>query len=197
MAKESKVMQVYPNDQKVQAAMDTNAIFGWEVTGNQKFQEYTGQTRSGNTTTRHFSTYVKLTFSREKSAPWYSRVVSLENEWYGINTRMDALWKDKPTRKILRLVLIFFGMWLLSTILGVGVVKQFIKMPKRGTQAYNAYLGTALGVCFVPGVLLTIAVFYIWGKKVKEFNDKHSDERIALLNRKRAIEDECNRLING
>ncbi|MBR5659020.1 MAG: hypothetical protein IKX10_06440 [Lachnospiraceae bacterium] len=197
MARESKVMQVYPSDQKVQAAMDINSIFGWEVTGNQKFQEYTGQTRDGNTTTKHFSTYVKLTFSREKSAPWYSRVVSLEKEWYDIDVRMYALWKEKPTKKILRMVLIFFAMWILSTILGVGIVKQFIKMPKRGTQAYNTYLETALGVCVVPGVLLTIAIFYIWGKKVKEFNDKHADERIALRNRRAEIEAECNRLING
>ncbi len=76
--RETKVEQVYPSQSAVDLSIKLNECFGWECMGQQQIQEFTGEDSDG---TRHYETYVKITFSREKSSPWYSAVCELEDEY--------------------------------------------------------------------------------------------------------------------
>ena len=67
MAKETKTVQCYPSDDKINAMVERYASFGWELINNQRCQEFTGQTfDSDGSSTSHYSTFNKLTFTREK-----------------------------------------------------------------------------------------------------------------------------------
>lgn len=91
MSKETKTVQCYPSDDRINAMVERYASFGWELINNQRCQEYTGQTfGSDGSSTEHYSTFNKLTFTREKSSPWYGKVTALENEY-------NALLDKKPT----------------------------------------------------------------------------------------------------
>lgn len=79
MPRESITVQCYPSDSAVNKKVKQYEAFGWELIGNQKIKESTGSVMGvdGNTY-ENFSTYVKLTFSREKSSEWYNEVTALE-----------------------------------------------------------------------------------------------------------------------
>ncbi len=81
MARETKTVQVYPTDARVNAEIKRQELFGWEVIGNQRIQEFARQDSDG---TRHYETFNKITFSREKSAEWYNEIVKLEKEYLAI-----------------------------------------------------------------------------------------------------------------
>lgn len=70
--KETKTVQVYPSDAIVNATIEEYGSFGWEVISNQRCQEYDGQTREyDGSLTKNYSTFNKITFTREKDSPWY------------------------------------------------------------------------------------------------------------------------------
>ena len=100
MSKESKVVQVYPSDAKVQESMDENAIFGWEVINNQKFQEFTHSSIGLFSNTNHYSTYVKITYQRERSESWYPRVAELEKEYESLNNKIRRLRRRTDLKMI-------------------------------------------------------------------------------------------------
>lgn len=81
MAKETKTVQCYPDDGLINKKIDEYASFGWELINNQRCQEYEG-TYDGY---KHWSTFNKLTFTRDKSASWYNKVVDLEKEYERLN----------------------------------------------------------------------------------------------------------------
>ncbi|MDE6293126.1 MAG: hypothetical protein K2L88_00690 [Clostridiales bacterium] len=86
MAKETKTVQCYPSDSKINKMIKRYEAFGWELINNQRCQEYEG-TYDGY---KHWSTFNKLTFSRDKSAPWYAEAEKLENEYIRLmNTEPD------------------------------------------------------------------------------------------------------------
>ena len=94
MARESKTVQVYPDDVQVNAEIRRQELFGWEVISNQRIQEFTRQDSDG---TRHYETFNKITFSREKSSPWYDRAVELETEYNLIRLRKTKELKEIAT----------------------------------------------------------------------------------------------------
>lgn len=79
--KETKTMQVYPDDAVVNDTAKTQGMFGWELISNQRCQEFTSQDSDG---TKHYETFNKLTFTREQNAPWYDRVAELESEYWAL-----------------------------------------------------------------------------------------------------------------
>ncbi len=158
MARETKTIQCYPDDKIVNDRIRQYESFGWELINNQRCQEYEGQTYSGDTTVNHYSTFNKLTFTREKNTAWYKEVTALEEKY-------NKLLDDKPVRPaenkaklrfffgvvfmILSLPLLSIGIANGSVIMiGVGVVPIVIGLiimitgivkNKRNKQAQETY----------------------------------------------------------
>lgn len=98
--KETKTVQVYPDDDIVNATIGEYESFGWEVVGNQRCQEYEGQTYGiDGSSTKHYSTFNKITFTREKDAPWYAEVSQIEREY---NVLKDTAKTYKNAKPVLR-----------------------------------------------------------------------------------------------
>lgn len=82
MARETITVQRYPDDVIINETIKEYEAFGWELINNQRCQEYEGQTYGlDGSSTKHYSTFNKLTFSREKASAWYSRIVPIEEEY--------------------------------------------------------------------------------------------------------------------
>lgn len=95
--KETKTIQVYPDDGIVNSTISEYESFGWEVVGNQRCQEYEGQTRGiDGSTTNHYSTFNKITFSREKDLPYYDSVTLMEKEYYALKDEAKRYRNYKP-----------------------------------------------------------------------------------------------------
>lgn len=94
MARETKTVQCYPDDNKINAMVERYGAFGWELINNQRCQEYEG-TYDGY---RHWSTFNKLTFSREKNASWYSEVTALERKHDKLMDDEPVLYAKKPSK---------------------------------------------------------------------------------------------------
>ncbi len=119
MARETKTVQCYPDDDIVNKKIKLFESFGWELINNQRCQEFDGQTKSydfdGSTTvTNHYSTFNKLTFSREKSSSWYSEVAALEAEHDKLMSSKPVFYGAKPTWKILLISIML-------AVIGIGV----------------------------------------------------------------------------
>ena len=129
--KETKTIQVYPSDAIVNATIETYGSFGWEVIGNQRCQEYDRQTREEDgSLTSHYSTFNKITFTREKSSPWYDTVVSLEKEYNALQDTIDTYKAHKPDY-----------------------------LPPKKTTGGNVFLCIALYLMYVlPGLIYTIVL---------------------------------------
>ncbi|MDE7301294.1 MAG: hypothetical protein K2N47_03905, partial [Clostridia bacterium] len=96
--KETKTVQVYPDDKVVNATISEYESFGWEVVGNQRCQEYDGQTHDyySGSTTNHYSTFNKITFTREKASPWYEEVAKLEKEYNILSDTRQSYISARP-----------------------------------------------------------------------------------------------------
>ena len=146
--KETKTIQVYPDDAIVNATIDEYGSFGWEVISNQRCQEYEGQTHGiDGSSTKHYSTFNKITFTREKSAAWYDEVSDLEKEY---NTAGDTLRSYKNRKPVLR---------------------------KTKTEGFIAFgCGFILYTMFVlPGVIYTIVHFSAKSKYKKQYKKELSE----------------------
>lgn len=81
--KETKTVQCYPSDSAVNRMVAEYGAFGWELLNNQRCQEFEKQTFSSDgSSTKHYSTFNKLTFQREKTSTWYNEVTNLESEYF-------------------------------------------------------------------------------------------------------------------
>ena len=113
MARETKVVQGYPSDSAVKQAIRELEQFGWDLTSNQKITDKTGsyEGADGNyyTTTE---TYRELTFSREKSSPWYKKIVELEQEYYALDAQYNRILASEPRKPK---YISFFGVILVFT----------------------------------------------------------------------------------
>ena len=138
MARETITIQRYPDDKIVNDTIQAYELFGWEVIGNQRCQEFTRQDSNG---TKHYSTFNKITFSREKSSPWYPEVVKLEQEF-------DALCnaQDKKNTSARNAAAKYFGITLQSA--------QRPVMPKIGNGKPAAVRGIVSGSLFLLGIIL-------------------------------------------
>lgn len=113
--KETKTIQCYPNDREINETIAAYNDFGWELVSNQLCQTEDSQ---------KYYTFNKLTFSREKSEPWYKEVCDLEIKYYAVKSKYDALSTPpvKPEMPnaalalllLLGLGLLILGIWALS-----------------------------------------------------------------------------------
>ena len=164
--KETKTIQVYPSDSIINATIEEYGSFGWEVIGNQRCQEYEGTTYDivGGSSTKHYSTFNKITFTREKLSPWYEEVSLLEKEY---NSTKDTVKSYQSYRPVLRKPKPEGGM-------GIAL----------GFMLYCFYL--------VPGIIYTIVRACKKSKYKKQYNKALADyeavypAKISQLNGKLA-----------
>lgn len=88
--KETKSVQVYPDNTVINNKIEIWNCFGWELLSNQRQQEKRGDM---------IETFVILTFQREKSEPWYPEVSKLEKEFYELCDEYGALEAQAPQEK--------------------------------------------------------------------------------------------------
>lgn len=137
MARETKTIQCYPDDDKINAEIKRYEAFGWELINNQRCQEYEG-THDGY---RHWSTFNKLTFSRDKSSPWYNKVVALENQHDSLMVSEPIDYSHSPSKYLL----------ILGILLGFFGIPFFVCLADSRTWFI---ITIAFGVLFAIGLIL-------------------------------------------
>ncbi len=136
--RETKIIQVYPSDYAIEKAIKEWESFGWEMTDNQRFSDKSSVTLPYVGTETTTTTYNKLTFSREKSSPWYPEVKRLEEEYESVTGQTSAIMRNKPQKKgigFLDFVTIYLPVPLISF-----VVYQIVKKSKfkKATKTFEA-----------------------------------------------------------
>ncbi|MDE6676304.1 MAG: hypothetical protein K2K12_01145 [Clostridia bacterium] len=162
--KETKTVQVYPDDAIVNAKIEEYESFGWEVVGNQRCQEYEGQTYGiDGSSTKHYSTFNKVTFTREKDSPWYSEVTQLEKEYHALKDTAETYQAVKP---VLR---------------------------KTKTEGFIAFgCGFILYMLFfVPGVIFTIVHFSAKAKYKKRYKKELAEYESEYPAKIRDLNNKC------
>lgn len=152
MAKETKTVQCYPDDDKINAMSERYAAFGWELIGNQRCREEGAYV---------VTTFHKLTFTRDKNSPWYGKVSAMESEYDKLMNREPVLYANSPSKGWL-----FYGI--------VGLALGALIWVVFGSFAGNAYfelftLIPALVVIGIGAVLLTIFIV-----KTKKYNKAYN-----------------------
>ena len=98
MPRETITVQVYPDDSIINRTIAEYERFGWEVISNQRMQEFTGQTSYGDgSSANHYSTFNKITFSRDKDAAWYEEVKECENRYKQLLKEKEDLQDSLPS----------------------------------------------------------------------------------------------------
>ena len=82
MLKETRITQVAPNDEVINNTIKTYQIFGWELVNNQRCQEYVESDET-------YSTYNKLTFTRDQETVHYQEVATLEAEYLQLQDQRE------------------------------------------------------------------------------------------------------------
>lgn len=85
--KETKSIQVYPDNDVINKKIEIWGHFGWELLSNQRQQEDRGDI---------ISTFAILTFQREKSEPWYPEVSKIEKEYDALCAEYEDLYSQAP-----------------------------------------------------------------------------------------------------
>ena len=93
MPKETQTIQCYPNDNEINSTIRQWERWGWELISNQRCQEFVKQDPDG---TKHYETFNKLTFSRDKDASWYKELISLEAEYDNVCHEVDREREKEP-----------------------------------------------------------------------------------------------------
>lgn len=144
--KETKTIQVYPSDDIINSTIEEYGSFGWEVIGNQRCQEYEGQSDG----IKHYSTFNKITFTREKSSAWYDEVAQMEREYNTLKDTRKSYKRYEPRLKELRvqgIVAVAIGFWLylallvpglMFTIIRACVKSKYKKQYQKQLAEYNA-----------------------------------------------------------
>ena len=144
--KETKTIQVYPSDDIINSTIEEYASFGWEVISNQRCQEYEGQSDG----IKHYSTFNKITFTREKSSAWYDEVAQIEKEHNTLKETRKSYKRYEPRLKELRvqgIVAVAIGFWLylallvpglMFTIIRACVKSKYKKQYQKQLAEYNA-----------------------------------------------------------
>lgn len=88
--KETKSIQVYPDNSIINQKIELWNCFGWELLSNQRQQEKRGDM---------IETFAILTFQREKSEPWYPEVSKIEHEFYALCDEYQVLEAQAPQQQ--------------------------------------------------------------------------------------------------
>ena len=137
MARETKTIQYYPDDEKINRECAVQASFGWELIGNQRCVEEKTYGEYVNTSTFH-----KLTFSREKSSPWYSEVTALEDRYNTLTNSEPVCYADEPGKTLL-----FWG--IMGLVFGLISVVLLASIDMLGTVFYIPLALLLLGALFL------------------------------------------------
>lgn len=133
--KETKTIQVYPSDAIVNSTIEEYENFGWEVIGNQRCQEYDGQTYGiDGSSVKNYSTFNKLTFSREKASEWYDEVTKIEKEYYVLKDTCATYKNCKPVLREPRLkgsLAVLLGIFLYCMWIIPGVIYSIVRISKK------------------------------------------------------------------
>ena len=142
MPKETITVQVYPDDNVVNRTIAEYERFGWEVISNQRMQEFTGQTKYGDgSSENHYSTFNKITFSRDKDAAWYEEVRECERQYRQLEREADQMQRALPSDRYvgervafpkLSLILFFTPLFLVPIIL---IIRFFVCRKKYKKEA--------------------------------------------------------------
>lgn len=180
MAKETKTVQCYPDDDIINKKIDEYASFGWELINNQRCQEYEG-TYDGY---KHWSTFNKLTFTRDKSASWYGKVVELEKEY-------DRLNDTKPSEPYVKK-----AGWL-RFFLGIIIPILALPMTAVGIANKNFILPIIGGVMILIGIVIIgtgvaknkkyKAAYAEHRRRVREWEDDTGKKAKGILDKAAAI----------
>ena len=189
MARETKTIQCYPDDNEINDEIKRYEAFGWELLNNQRCQEYEG-TYDGY---KHWSTFNKLTFSRDKSASWYGDVTALEHDYESKDSecrRYRNLRPSEPSNTtsmfgsiltILALIMIAAGLLniLLSTM----------------TPGFNG--GLYLGLVLIAlGVLRFVGRALIRKSKKKKYDQEYSDWHSTYYSKISALKSEMKSIMS-
>ena len=146
-AKNSRHMQGMAADIKV-SGIAPAAVAGYaESIGVRGIGLYEGADGNYYNTTE---TYVQLTFSREKSSPWYKKVAELEEEYYAEVNKQNAVMAQEPQKAK---YLGFFSFLLVFTplmpitlpLLIVNIVRQS-KANKKYKQEHDEWINKKYSV---------------------------------------------------
>lgn len=187
MAKETKTVQCYPSDSKINETCARYGSFGWELIGNQRCEEDKG-TYDGY---RHWTTFNKLTFTREKTSPWYDEVTDLERDYEKMEKERDRyknLEPDEPGTSSK------FG-WFFTLIAIIFIVAGALNIGLSFmTPGYN--FGLYLGLGFVViGLLRFIGKVLINKSKKKKYQAAHDSWRESYSSKISAIEKDMKELL--
>ncbi len=185
MARETKTIQCYPDDDIINERVKRYEAFGWELISNQHCQEYDGQTSSrdyidGSTTiTKHYSSFNKLTFSREKTSPWYGEVTKLEKQYEDIMDRRPRDYSIEPSKGWV----IYGG---LGVVIGICLLLLFLSW--RFSPAVYVSIG---GAVMAIGALLLVVYFV----KRKNYNISHGGYLIQLRQWEKTSAEEAEKIL--
>ncbi len=189
MAKETKTVQCYPSDDIINATVEQYAAFGWELINNQRCQEYTGQTfGSDGSSTEHYSTFNKLTFTREKSSPWYGQVTALEEQYNSLMSKEPTDTTIVPSKNT-----IGFGFFI--TVVGLAIML----VVGLGMGVGLAAILIGIGVAAV-GVLLFVVYAVKKSNYKKDYNaylSRKAEFKRTLGEEAREIMKKSDRIVNG
>lgn len=197
MAKETKTVQCYPSDERINAMIERYQAFGWELINNQRCQEYDGQTYEGDTRVSHYSTFNKLTFTRDKGEEWYGEVTALERDYESLDNecrRYKNLEPDTPTTS---------SGYVLSLIAGILILAGVLNFILAFTDKYYT-IGYILGPVFlVLGILRFIlrAVrknikWKKYGEEKAEWKDRYGEKIEELEKQMKELMRKAERLVN-
>lgn len=183
MARETKTIQMYPDDDAINQAISLWENFGWEVIGNQRCQEFKKQDSDG---TQHFETFNKITFSRDKSASWYGKVAELEQEYIATENELQSKSKQgNPYKK-------------------PGIIAPLIAAVVLAFAGYKFLRGVLRYIIMGVGFLLPIVIYIIriasYNKHKDEIERKESEWYAKVSDMRQRLKDileEAEALING
>lgn len=190
MARETKTIQCYPDDDIINRRVKEYEAFGWELINNQRCQEYDGQSYDpiDKVTTTTYSTFNKLTFSREKAVSWYGEVTRLERDFYEI---MDTKPSPPANSKMQKAA---YAWAFLFTVVGIAILLVI-------------GLGMGGGVFGLIGLLplaAGLAIFIAGGVKRGKYNKAYAEYESELsewnCTEKRKADDimkKANKIINA
>ncbi len=200
MARETKTIQCYPDDSIINSRIKQYESFGWELINNQRCQEYDGQTKErdifdGSTTTiSHYSTFNKLTFSRDKGAPWYSDVVALESKYEQKENERKRIKNTEPSAPSTvvgnggRVVNYFAGLFIV-----IGVILIAAQLIMGGMGVAPLILSIA---CPVFGILVFIIRGVSKSSKQKRYTAALQAWKNANNDKLKQLDNECKALMD-
>ena len=134
--RETKTVQVKPDDEIVNNTIKEYESFGWEVLNNQRCQEQ--EVRGGLI---YFVTFNKITFTREKSTPWYDEVTQLEKQHNEINNTIETYKDAEPEYSPVEIYIsVSILLFLLGIIPGIIYLTVLISKKKEKRKAFEKEL---------------------------------------------------------